>query len=82
MARGRAPRPGALNELPPLRIARQIALLQALFYLVAGGLTLFAVLVAGRPFGLGLVLGWRSLRGDTTLGYVLALVCLLDGVAW
>jgi hypothetical protein len=80
MARRRRPRrPGALTELPPLRILSQIAALQALFYLAAAALMLFSALVAGTPFSAGLVLGWEPVRGDTTQGWMMALLWVLDG---
>ncbi|CAG8977147.1 hypothetical protein HYALB_00003368 [Hymenoscyphus albidus] len=76
--RRRPPRPGALTELPPLKILSQILLLQAIWYGVATGLILFTALVAGKHFSFDLVLSWRSLRGDTTVGWMLGLVWLLN----
>ncbi|KAI9049427.1 hypothetical protein LZ554_006461 [Drepanopeziza brunnea f. sp. 'monogermtubi'] len=78
--RRRPPRPGAMTELPPLKILSQILLLQALFYVAAAALILFTALVAGRRFSLDLVLSWRSLRGDTTVGWMLGLVWLLNSL--
>ena len=77
--RRRPPRAGALSDLQPLKIAAQIAALQVLFYLTAIILFLFTALVAGVPFGLDLVLGWQRVRGDTTQGWVMGFVWLLDG---
>ncbi len=77
--RRRPPRPGALTELPPLRILGQIAALQALYYVAALVLMLFTALVSGRGFSPGLVLGWEAVRGDTTQGWLAAFVWLLDG---
>ena len=74
----RPPRPGALNTLSPLRILTQILLLQIAYYVGAIVLILFTVLVAGKPFTLDLVLSWRSLRGDTTVGWTLGFAWLLD----
>ena len=76
--RRRPPRPGALTELPPLWVARQIVLLQVIWYAVATALILFTALVAGKHFSFDLVLSWRSLRGDTTVGWMLGLVWLLN----
>ncbi|KAG9235319.1 integral membrane protein S linking to the trans Golgi network-domain-containing protein [Amylocarpus encephaloides] len=76
--RRRPPRPGALTELPPLKILSQIFILQAIWYLVATGLILFTALVAGRHFSFDMVLSWQSLRGDTTVGWMLGLVWLLN----
>ncbi|TVY19146.1 Protein SYS1 [Lachnellula arida] len=74
------PRPGALTELPPLKILSQIALLQTIWYSAATALILFTVLVAGKSFSIDLVLSWRSLRGDTTVGWMLGLVWLLNSL--
>ncbi|KAG6012217.1 hypothetical protein E4U41_005369, partial [Claviceps citrina] len=80
MARRRKPpRAGALTELQPLRIATQIAILQALYYLTAETLMLFTALVGGMGFSLDMVLGWNDVRGDTTQGWLLSFVWLLDG---
>jgi hypothetical protein len=76
--RRRPPRPGALTELPPLKIFSQILLLQTIYYTVAFILILFTALVAGRHFSFDMVLSWRSLRGDTTVGWMLGLVWLLN----
>ncbi|PHH59579.1 hypothetical protein CDD81_2844 [Ophiocordyceps australis] len=77
--RRRPPRAGALSDLQPLRIASQIALLQVLFYAAALVLMLFTALVAGISFSPALVLGWEAVRGDTTRGWLMAFVWLLDG---
>jgi protein SYS1 len=78
--RRRPPRPGALTELPPLKIFTQIVLLQVIWYAAATALILFTALVAGKKFTLDLVLSWRSLRGDTTVGWMLGLVWLLNSI--
>jgi hypothetical protein len=78
--RRRPPRPGALTELPPLKILTQIVLLQTIWYGVATALILFTALVAGKHFSIDLVLSWRSLRGDTTVGWMLGLVWLLNSL--
>ncbi len=77
--RRRPPRSGALTELPPLKILGQMAALQALYYAAALVLMLFTALVSGRAFALDLVFGWEAVRGDTTQGWLLAFVWLLDG---
>ncbi|KEZ44065.1 hypothetical protein SAPIO_CDS3809 [Scedosporium apiospermum] len=77
--RRRLRRPGALSELPPLRIVTQIAALQSVYYSAAILLTLFTSLVAGLPFGLDLVFGWEAVRGDTTQGWLMAFVWTLTG---
>jgi hypothetical protein len=77
--RRRPPRSGALSELQPLRILGQIATLQALYYAGALFLMLFNALVAGTPFSLDLVLGWKAVRGDTTQGWLMGFIWVLDG---
>ncbi|KAK4161838.1 integral membrane protein S linking to the trans Golgi network-domain-containing protein [Cladorrhinum sp. PSN259] len=77
--RRRPPRPGALSELPPLKILSQILALQALYYIFAFVLLLFTTLVAGTPFTLDLVFGWSQVRGDTTQGWLLGFIWILDG---
>jgi len=78
----RPPRPGALRDLSPLRLLSQIVILQILYYVTAALLLLFTALVAGRPPTLDLLLSWRTVRGDTTFGWTLALVWLLAALTW
>ncbi|KAL6870413.1 integral Golgi membrane transport protein [Trichoderma novae-zelandiae] len=77
--RRRPPRAGALTELQPLKIAAQIATLQALYYFAALVLLLFTTLVAGMPFSFDLILTWDRVRGDTTQGWLIAFIWLLNG---
>lgn len=77
--RRRPPRPGALSELPPLKILSQIAALQGLYYAAALVLMLFTALVAGNKFSLDLVFGWETVRGDTTQGWLAGFIWVLDG---
>ncbi|KAK1574161.1 integral membrane protein S linking to the trans Golgi network-domain-containing protein [Colletotrichum navitas] len=77
--RRKPPRPGALADLQPLRIASQIAALQGLYYAAALVLMVFTALVAGSGFTLDLVFGWEAVRGDTTQGWLGAFVWVLDG---
>ena len=77
--RRRLRRPGALTELPPLRIVSQIAALQAIYYAAAVALGLFTALAAGTSFGAANVLGWEGVRGDTTQGWLAAFVVVLGG---
>lgn len=76
--RRRPPRAGAIAELPPLKILSQIIILQVLWYAIGTALILFTALVAGRAFSFDMVLSWRSLRGDTTVGWMLGFVWLLN----
>ncbi|KAF1984155.1 hypothetical protein K402DRAFT_396086 [Aulographum hederae CBS 113979] len=78
--RRRPPRPGALAGLAPLRILTQIAVLQIAYYACAAILILFTALVAGKDVRLDLLLSWRSLRGDVTVGWMLGLVWMLNSL--
>lgn len=74
------PRAGALLTSPsPLKILTQILTLQAAYYILATLLILFTALAAGKPFSADLVLSWRSLRGDTTVGWTLGLCWIVVG---
>jgi hypothetical protein len=75
--RKRLPPYSATTLSPPIQILFQILILQLSFYIVAASLILFATLTAGRPFSPDLVLGWRSLRGDTAAGWTLGLCWML-----
>lgn len=77
--RRRPPRAGALGELPPLRIFSQIVALQSLYYFAALILFLFTALVAGTKFSLDLIFGWDAVRGDTTQGWLMGFIWVLDG---
>ncbi|KAB8228325.1 integral membrane protein S linking to the trans Golgi network-domain-containing protein [Aspergillus alliaceus] len=78
----RRPPPGrARTDLPPLKIVRKIVILQLAYYVSATALILFTTLVYGTQFSLDLVLSWDSLRGDTTLGWMLGLVWMLNSLA-
>ncbi|KAI4171855.1 MAG: hypothetical protein LQ343_003932 [Gyalolechia ehrenbergii] len=79
--RRRPPRPGRLQILSPLRILTQILTLQLLHYLIGTVLILFTALAAGKHFNADLVLDWRSLRADTTVGWTLGLCWVLDAGA-
>ncbi|KAL4741614.1 integral membrane protein S linking to the trans Golgi network-domain-containing protein [Aspergillus similis] len=76
--RRRPPPAGARTDLPPLKIIRKIILLQAAYYVTATALILFTTLVYGTAFSLDLVFSWNALRGDTTLGWMLGLVWMLN----
>lgn len=69
---------GSRSDLPPLKIIRKILLLQAAYYVCATILILFTTLVYGGVFSLDLVFGWDKLRGDTTVGWMLGLVWMLN----
>lgn len=79
MPRRRPPPSYALSSLSPLRISIQILALQLGYYICTTALILFTALTAGRPFSMDLVLSWRSLRGDTAVGWTLGLCWLVGG---
>jgi len=56
--------------------------LQVAFYACAAILILFTALVAGKEVSLDLLLSWRSLRGDVTVGWMLGLVWMLNSLIW
>jgi hypothetical protein len=76
----RPPRPGALSDLAPLPILKKIVLLQVAYYVSAVILIVFSLLVAGKPVNADLLLSWRSLRSDSTVGWTLGLVWLLNSL--
>jgi len=82
MAKRRAPiRARAPNSLAPLRILKQIAILQTVFYLSATLLILFTVVVAGHTFSVGMVFGSSTaVRADTALGLTMGLLWLLSAL--
>jgi hypothetical protein len=83
MPRRRRPtRPGALADLSPVRILTQIVLLQAAYYACAAVLIVFTAIVAGKEVSTDLLFNWRSLRGDTTVGWTLGLVWVLNSLIW
>jgi len=83
MPRRRRPaRPGALADLSPTRILSQIVLLQLAYYGCAAVLIVFTALVAGTELSTDLVFSWQSLRGDTTVGWTLGLVWMLNSLTW
>jgi len=64
----------------PLRTLLHIALLQGIYYLTATLLILFTTLVAGEHFSVALIMSWRAVRGDTTVGWTLGVVWCLCAV--
>ncbi|KAE8148177.1 integral membrane protein S linking to the trans Golgi network-domain-containing protein [Aspergillus avenaceus] len=79
--RRRPPPAGARSDLPPWKIVRKILLLQFAYYVSVTALILFTTVVYGTPFSLDLILNWESLRGDTTIGWMLGLVWILNSLA-
>lgn len=56
-----------------------MAALQAAYYTAAFILLLFNAMVSGQGFKLDLVFGWAAVRGDTTQGWLMAFLWILDG---
>ena len=77
--RRKPPRAGALNALPPIKIIRSIFLLQVSYYTVAVVLIVFVTLVLGQSFGPALILDWKTVRGDVTIGWTIGFAWLLTG---
>lgn len=61
------------HVLTPLKILTQIVTLQVAYYTLASALILFTALASGKPVSVDLVFSWRSLRGDTAVGWTLGL---------
>lgn len=80
--RRRPPRPGALADLSPTRIATQILILQLIYYSTALVLITFSALAAGKTMSADLVLRWQVLRGDVTEGWMFGLVWMLVSLVW
>jgi len=76
------PRPGVLADLSPTRILSQILFLQLAYYACAAALIIFTALVSGEEVSVDLLLSWRTLRGDTTVGWTLGLVWVLNSLSW
>ncbi|ETI29522.1 hypothetical protein G647_01975 [Cladophialophora carrionii CBS 160.54] len=77
--RRKPPRSGALTELPPLKILRSILVLQLWYYTTFFIFAVFVSLVLGQEFSPDLVLDWRSVRGDNTLGWTVGFLCVVNG---
>ncbi|KAK9457529.1 integral membrane protein S linking to the trans Golgi network-domain-containing protein [Dipodascopsis uninucleata] len=69
-----------IDSLAPSRLAKQIIVLQTLYYLTAAVLLIFTCLVSGTAFSLDLLFSWKTIRIDTTIGWTICLVWLLNNV--
>ncbi|KAI9676831.1 MAG: Integral membrane protein of the Golgi [Caeruleum heppii] len=67
-----------MADTPPLKILSQIALLQLAYYMSATVLIIFTVMVFGQQMHPDLLWSWRTVRGDTTVGWMLGLVWMLN----
>jgi hypothetical protein len=54
--------------------------LQAAYYVSAIVLIVFTVLVAGKEVQLDLLFSWRTIRSDTTVGWMMAMLWVLNGL--
>lgn len=69
------------SYLSPRHLLFQIILLQLIYYFFACVLILFTCLVSGHPpFSYKLVFSWTPVRADTTVGWTLFLLWLIDTV--
>lgn len=73
---------GVGPDLPPLKIIRKIFLLQIAYYASATVLILFTTVVYGTSFSMDSLLNWDTVRGDTTIGWLLGLVWMLNSLIW
>lgn len=68
----------APDVLAPKRLFKQIVLLQIIYYAIATILICFADIVGGMPVSPELIFSWEPVRFDTSNGWILALLWLLD----
>ncbi|GMM50790.1 Sys1 protein [Starmerella bacillaris] len=66
--------------LAPKRLFLQIIALQASYYAVGLLLISFALFVAGVPWGLHYILSWTDVTANTSLGWLLTVLWLLDAM--
>jgi hypothetical protein len=69
---------GATDVLAPKRLFKQIVLLQVIYYAIATVLICFTYIVGGTPLDPELIFSWEPVRFDTSLGWLLSLLWLLD----
>jgi hypothetical protein len=67
-----------VDSLAPKRLFTQILLLQLVYYTIGLVFIAFYYIAAGRPFDFYVVFSWEPLRSDTTIGWTLSMVWLLD----
>lgn len=67
-----------VDSLAPKRLFSQILLLQIVYYLIGGVIISFYYIVSGNPFSIYVIFSWEPVRMDTTIGWTLALLWLLD----
>lgn len=68
----------ASNMLAPRQLLQQILVMQGIYYLIGFILILFTCIVSGDSFTMSMVFSWEPVRIDTTMGWTLFLLWLLD----
>lgn len=68
----------ASNMFAPRQLIQQILVMQGIYYFIGFCLILFTCIVSGDPFSLSTVFSWEPVRIDTTMGWTLFLLWLLD----
>lgn len=64
--------------LAPRRLALQIVQLQAFYYAIGLVLVTFTLIVLGLQWHAHYVFSWEDVRSDTSLGWLLALLWIMD----
>jgi hypothetical protein len=64
--------------LSPRQLLKQILVMQSIYYFIGFVLILFMSLVSEQAFSLRLIFSWEPVRNDTTVGWTLVLLWLLD----
>lgn len=67
-----------MDSLSPSKLFQQILLMQGVFYFIGTILISFTYIMSGQPFTFWLVFSWEPIRFDTTMGWTLAMLWLLD----
>lgn len=75
---GRASSSLVSNMFGPRQLLQQILVMQSIYYLIGFILILFTCIVSGEPFSLKVVFSWEPVRIDTTMGWTLFMLWLLD----
>lgn len=67
-----------VDALAPARLFKQIVLMQLFYYCIGLILIAFTYVISGHDFNLYVVFSWEPVRFDTTMGWTLSLLWLLD----
>lgn len=71
---------GTSSVLGPRQLFQQILVMQGIYYAIGFTLILFTCIVSGDDFSLTMVFSWEPVRIDTTMGWTLFLLWLLDTI--